>query len=161
MMFIKKMFRFEAGHRLPKHGGRCAGIHGHSYKVEFCLTSDPDFSTGMVMDFGDVKEKIGWLVDQFDHSLIVSRNDSLAASLSGIEALEQMNPRYVIMPCEPTAEMMAAYFYWWTVAIFGGLTTKSVTVWETETSSSTCDRILREVNFAETIYSEAVRAATR
>ncbi|HEY4440079.1 MAG TPA: 6-carboxytetrahydropterin synthase QueD [Candidatus Elarobacter sp.] len=53
-MQIRKSFSFEAAHLLPHHPGKCARLHGHSYRLEVALegplqTSGP--ATGMVQDF--------------------------------------------------------------------------------------------------------------
>jgi 6-pyruvoyltetrahydropterin/6-carboxytetrahydropterin synthase len=53
---ITKIFRFEAAHHLPEHQGKCARLHGHSYRVEVTLRGPvkdaPGVSDhGMVMDF--------------------------------------------------------------------------------------------------------------
>ena len=53
-MQIRKHFRFEAAHALPHHTGKCARMHGHSYRLEVAIegplqTAGP--ATGMVEDF--------------------------------------------------------------------------------------------------------------
>src|SRR5260370_40846854 len=37
MALITKIFRFEAAHNLPGHRGKCAHLHGHSYRLEATL----------------------------------------------------------------------------------------------------------------------------
>ena len=56
-MRIRKLFHFEAAHVLPFHQGKCARLHGHSYRLEVTIAGPlrqggPD--RGMVMDFGDL-----------------------------------------------------------------------------------------------------------
>jgi 6-pyruvoyltetrahydropterin/6-carboxytetrahydropterin synthase len=51
---IRKSFTFEAAHVLPHHPGKCARLHGHSYRLEVALEgalqpSGP--AAGMVEDF--------------------------------------------------------------------------------------------------------------
>ncbi|GAC1428760.1 MAG: 6-carboxytetrahydropterin synthase QueD [Ktedonobacteraceae bacterium] len=58
---ITKTFRFEAAHHLPAHQGKCANVHGHSYRLEIALRGPikdrPGQSDhGMVMDFGDLSQ---------------------------------------------------------------------------------------------------------
>lgn len=58
---ITKIFRFEAAHHLPDHQGKCARLHGHSYKLEVMLRGAIKDSVGasdngMVMDFGDISQ---------------------------------------------------------------------------------------------------------
>ncbi len=66
-MQIRKSFRFEAAHVLPHHPGKCARLHGHSYRFEVAVAGPLQSSgpaQGMVVDF----------VDRLDHS---SLNDLL------------------------------------------------------------------------------------
>ncbi|MEI7554036.1 6-carboxytetrahydropterin synthase [Candidatus Chlorohelix sp.] len=70
---ITKIFRFESAHKLEYHQGKCAQLHGHSYKLEVSLCNSikeaPGQSDyGMVMDFSDlsriVKEAV---IARLDH----------------------------------------------------------------------------------------------
>lgn len=71
---VTKEFRFESAHQIPNHKGKCARLHGHSYKLEVSVrglihAGDRDLSTGgMVIDFSDLKEIVSTLViDRIDH----------------------------------------------------------------------------------------------
>ncbi|HEU5380360.1 MAG TPA: 6-carboxytetrahydropterin synthase QueD [Ktedonobacteraceae bacterium] len=70
---ITKIFRFEAAHHLPDHQGKCACLHGHSYKLEVTLRGAIKDSVGasdngMVMDFGDISQIVkGAVIEQLDH----------------------------------------------------------------------------------------------
>jgi 6-pyruvoyltetrahydropterin/6-carboxytetrahydropterin synthase len=51
---IRKSFTFEAAHLLPHHPGKCARLHGHSYRLEVVLEGplrDEGPAAGMVEDF--------------------------------------------------------------------------------------------------------------
>ena len=37
-MKVGKQFSFDASHQLVGHFGKCANLHGHTYKVEVVLT---------------------------------------------------------------------------------------------------------------------------
>jgi len=53
-MRIRKQFKFEAAHVLPWHPGKCARLHGHSYRLEVTLQGPLQSegpSRGMVEDF--------------------------------------------------------------------------------------------------------------
>ena len=67
-MKIAKEFRWEMGHRLKFHKGKCINLHGHSYKMMVEFTGDVD-ENGMVLDYYDVKEIISPLVDIFNKSV--------------------------------------------------------------------------------------------
>ena len=72
IVLIRKTFRFEAAHVLPHHPGKCARLHGHSYRFEVALsgplqTSGP--SQGMVLDFDDLETLVGeTIVSKLDHA---------------------------------------------------------------------------------------------
>ena len=56
---ITRCFSFEAAHQLPNHKGKCANLHGHSYKLEITVArkgEDIDDERCMVIDFGDLKK---------------------------------------------------------------------------------------------------------
>lgn len=60
---LTKIVQFEAAHTLPGHQGKCARLHGHSYRLEVSLRGPlkqgPGLSDdGMVMDFQDLSEII-------------------------------------------------------------------------------------------------------
>jgi 6-pyruvoyltetrahydropterin/6-carboxytetrahydropterin synthase len=70
-MRIRKIFRFEAAHMLPYHRGKCAGLHGHSYRLEVTVAGplrDDGPDRGMVMDFGDISPIVkSNILDRLDH----------------------------------------------------------------------------------------------
>ncbi len=103
-MKIAKEFRWEMGHRLLCHKGKCFNLHGHSYKmlVEFTGTKEEN---GMVIDYFDVKEIVGSIVEELDHTVIVNKNDTKL-----LEALKRLNSAHVIIDFESTAENLCHYF---------------------------------------------------
>ena len=111
-MQIRKRFRFEAAHLLPFHPGKCARLHGHSYRLEVALegslqTGGP--ARGMIEDFdaiaGIVEREV---VDVLDHS--------------------DLN---VTIP-NPTAEEIALWIFHRLKAHLAGL--HEVVLWETATA---------------------------
>ena len=153
-MIVRKLFKFEAAHRLPKHIGRCRGLHGHSYKVEVIIEAiNNELKDGMVEDFSDVKLAVGSFIDLFDHSLIIASHDFIGTD----DFLTSLNPRWILTPYDPTAEMMAAHFF---VEAGSRINTervqvKSVRVWETETGWAECDSLIN-VPFHYTEFSRAL-----
>lgn len=123
MALISKTYHFEAAHQLHGHKGKCANLHGHSYRVEVQVVGPiqsehvPQTSHGFVMDFGDLDTIIEPLIAQCDHTFL---NASIPV------------PR-------TTAEYIACWFLWQIVKAGGdessGLVTPwLVRVWETATS---------------------------
>ena len=60
----------------------------------------------MVLDFKLVKEKINALLDAFDHSLLIWDKDEFL-----VKNAKELNERYMIVPYNPTAELMALHIY--------------------------------------------------
>ena len=60
---------FEAAHRLTgvPDGHKCARLYGHSFRVEIRVLGEIDPTTGMVIDFADVKAAFGPVHDLLDH----------------------------------------------------------------------------------------------
>jgi len=104
MMKIAKEFRWEMGHRLPFHNGKCVNLHGHSYKMMVELSGEPD-NNGMVLDYYDVKNIIAPLVEELDHAFMVKSGDDKLLNL-----LVEMNSKHVVVPFDSTAENLCLYF---------------------------------------------------
>ena len=103
-MKIAKEFRWEMGHRLRFHEGKCKNLHGHSYKLLVEVEGDVE-GYGMVMDYYDMKKVIGPIVDELDHSFIVNKDDTEL-----LEVLEKLNSQKVVVDFETTAENICGYF---------------------------------------------------
>lgn len=56
---------FDAATALPGHD-RCAGLHGHTYKVEVMVTGEA--KGGVVADFRDVKRSLRAAIAPYDHA---------------------------------------------------------------------------------------------
>ena len=110
---------FAAGHALRNYKGKCENVHGHNYRVRITMQGDRLDSTGLLVDFLDVKNLIGGVVDYLDHQFI---ND--------LPPFDELNP---------SAENIAKYFF---DRVSGGLKNEvpvrvsEVTIWETDTSSA-------------------------
>jgi len=109
---IRKHFRFEAAHVLPHHPGKCARLHGHSYRLEVAVggpLQDAGPARGMVVDFDDLAATVEPLViERLDHS---SLNDLLP---------------------NPTAEHIALWIWNALAPAVAGL--EEIVVWETPTA---------------------------
>lgn len=74
MYKLSKTFRFESAHRLPNHQGKCQRLHGHDWKLRVILESpsliESGSSTGMVMDFYDMKQAVQPMLEELDHHFI-------------------------------------------------------------------------------------------
>ena len=54
---VTRVFTFDASHVLPLHDGRCARLHGHTYRLEVTVTG-PLNDNGIVIDFADIKNAV-------------------------------------------------------------------------------------------------------
>ena len=66
---LVKTFRFDAAHALPNvpTGHKCAGMHGHSYRVDVHVVGPVEEPAGWVMDFGRIAAIVRPLIDRLDH----------------------------------------------------------------------------------------------
>jgi 6-pyruvoyltetrahydropterin/6-carboxytetrahydropterin synthase len=68
---IRKSFTFEAAHVLPNHPGKCARLHGHSYRLDVMLEGPLQQggpAAGMVEDFEVVSRIVKEaVVSKLDH----------------------------------------------------------------------------------------------
>lgn len=88
MAEVYKQIRFEAAHLLIglPEGHKCARLHGHSYLVEIRIEGVPDATTGMIVDYADIKAAFQPLFDQLDHRYL---NDIEGLENSTSEILAQ------------------------------------------------------------------------
>jgi 6-pyruvoyltetrahydropterin/6-carboxytetrahydropterin synthase len=64
-------FYFAAAHRLPRYQGPCFRMHGHNYKFFIALEGEVDPATGMIADFGQIKQVVGEAVlARADHQVL-------------------------------------------------------------------------------------------
>lgn len=118
MFTLRKKFRFEAGHSLPHHDGKCRHPHGHSYVLEVEVQSptiqEKGPKKGMVMDFGDISSVVKPMIEEyFDHKWL---NDTLNTDMTTAEYIAQ----WIFLHLQPIIPLLS-----------------TVTVYETADSSAT------------------------
>lgn len=71
-MEIFRIYKFDAAHRLPDagEGHRCTELHGHSFRIEIHIDGEVDPRHGWVMDFTDMDEAFGPLLERLDHKYL-------------------------------------------------------------------------------------------
>jgi 6-pyruvoyltetrahydropterin/6-carboxytetrahydropterin synthase len=107
-MLIRKLFRAEMAHTtVGAYTKRCHHIHGHSYKFELFLRADNPNAAMMVSDFKAVKDMgINDFFDSFDHAVMIWDKDLRAP------IIDKINPdRHILVPFNPTAEMISKAFF--------------------------------------------------
>lgn len=109
-----------AGHQLREYSGKCERCHGHNWKIRLEVSAAVLDSVGLAVDFGVLKTVLNEIVGPYDHVM-----------LNELAEFQEQNP---------TSENLARLIYQKCsarlAAINPGLTVKSVTVWESETSSA-------------------------
>jgi len=102
---IERRFTFPMGHRLSKHLGACANVHGHNVTllvgVKTILLNDND----MVIDFHDLKEIVEPIVNEWDHCTLLNIKDKNNALKSKL--FKKIN----VFDFDPTAEKLSEYLY--------------------------------------------------
>lgn len=140
---VAKEIEFDAGHRVPLHSSKCRNPHGHRYKVVAHVRGDlqrEGSSTGMVIDFGDIKRVLTEKVhDVFDHGFIIQSTDFEMLDLWRIhydpEHMKWIVPhdyKVIVVAWTPTAEEMAAAVFAIVKQYIPGL--YKIDVYETPTS---------------------------
>lgn len=101
-----RKLEFDAAHRVKKHESKCKNLHGHRYVVEVTAEAPELDALGRVVDFGELKEKLGsWIDEHWDHQTILFAEDK---ALGEAIAAETGQPIFYL-PENPTAENMAKY----------------------------------------------------
>lgn len=102
-MKIAKEFRWEMGHRLPNHFGKCKNVHGHSYKMLVELEGEVAES-GMVLDYFDLKQVVKPIVEELDHAFMVNAKDT-----DIVDLLDKLNSKKVVIHFDSTVENICLY----------------------------------------------------
>lgn len=87
MFELEKTFRFEAGHQLAHHDGKCRHPHGHSYILTIVLRAPTLVAEGpktnMLLDFGDLTAVVKPLIEShLDHQWL---NETLESNSTTAE----------------------------------------------------------------------------
>lgn len=108
MYSVAKKFEFEASHKLVlNYESPCQNIHGHSYKVMIEISSDELNVDGMVIDFSELKSIKEWVMDNWDHALIVSKDDPSFNELNNLNCAKIYRFEWTNV----TAELMARMIF--------------------------------------------------
>lgn len=104
---VTKEIVFDTGHRLLGYDGKCAHLHGHTYRCFITLSAMEMSEEGFVEDFGVIKDLCeSWIDDYLDHAFILNMKDPLVSVLK-----KEGEERIFTMEGNPTAENMAFMLY--------------------------------------------------
>jgi len=136
---LEKEFKFEASHQLPHHDGKCARLHGHSWKGKLYVEGEKlhpgGAKQGMLIDYADISAAIEGIVEGYlDHRHL---NDSLDME-------------------SPTSELIAQWIYKMVVPILPQLAAVRIE----ETCTSACVFRPMEKTSESELQDAVVRAIT-
>tara|TARA_B100000749_G_C18446060_1_gene474297 strand:+ start:3315 stop:3731 length:417 start_codon:yes stop_codon:yes gene_type:complete len=132
MASVTKVMRFEYGHRILNHPGKCKRLHGHSGKVEFTVYGEINSETGMVIDFGDIGSSVGEIIKHnLDHRTFLQIGDPLIEA----ESLDRQDLILTVGP--PTAENISMLILQQAEPLLPERHL-SIKLWETEDSFAEC-----------------------
>lgn len=124
---VTKIIEFCYGHRLLKHKGKCRFLHGHNASIEVEIEADTLDENGMVMDFGDIRDKVKlWVDEHLDHKMLLCKNDP------ALKLLQELNEPHFVMEENPTAENIAKVIFQAVEKM--GLKISEIRLWETPSS---------------------------
>jgi 6-pyruvoyltetrahydropterin/6-carboxytetrahydropterin synthase len=112
--------------------------------VEITFRGNKLDHAGMLVDFGLMKNVIKPFIDSFDHCHVICQYDDPEY----VEFFKNHNRRYIIVPFNPSAEMLAIMIHMYVQRIIsnteftngeGGIRVEHVTIHETATGSATSD----------------------
>ncbi|MBI4202679.1 MAG: 6-carboxytetrahydropterin synthase [Chloroflexi bacterium] len=127
---VTRQIEFCYGHRLLEYDGKCRHLHGHNGLLEVDVEAQSLDRLGMVMDFGEVRDKVkGWVDANMDHRMVLRRDDPVAPML------QDMGEPLYLLDINPTAENIARHIYEQAQSM--GLPVAEVRLWETSTSYAT------------------------
>lgn len=107
-MIISKTIEIDMGHRLYNHQGKCKNFHGHRYKIEVGVEGYINKTTGMVVDFFDLKHMMNEVIDEkLDHGFMICDVDPLCKMFEQMCSLEKL--KLIIVPFNPTVEHISIY----------------------------------------------------
>lgn len=107
MYHIEKTWHFHYAHRnhLLGPGDKCARIHGHTAYVVGVFEFPEPKENGVTMLFTDIDDVCERIVKDFDHWLLVWKDDPVQ------KALASAGLDHYVMDFPTTAENFARYFY--------------------------------------------------
>jgi len=61
---------FDAAHKLVDYEGKCAELHGHTWKMEVFVVGEKLNDVGILVDFDILKKKLKEIVERLDHKFL-------------------------------------------------------------------------------------------
>ena len=124
MFQVTREIPFCYGHRLMNYEGKCKHLHGHNGIAVITIEGESLDNRGMIVDFSDVKKVVStWIDEQFDHRLLLHKDDPL------LPLLLEYNEPIQALAVNPTAENIAKLIFDFVAQ--SGFPVVEVKLWET------------------------------
>ncbi len=122
MFRLFKEFRFEASHQLKDHDGKCANLHGHSWRGEIVVKGAHGLGTqgpkrNMVIDYGVLSELTREIENELDHKHL---NDVLKEDMPTSEFIA----KWIFAKVQPKLQTQTEHAYLESVSIEETCTTR-------------------------------------
>lgn len=134
---------FEAAHRLPQLGGKCASLHGHSWRVSVAVTAPGLTDQATLVEFSAFKQAMrAWIDRHLDHGTLIGQDDPLVDVLRAAGKVFVFGENWTGSEwptVEAIAAMLAAHAELWLADIPGaaqGARISNVHVTETPTNTA-------------------------
>ena len=119
MFEIMVCTHFAAAHQLALSGRKCENLHGHNWKVEVFVRSEKLDPSGIVYDFGLLKQNVNTIMEELDHKFL--------------NELKELFP-----DGSPSSERIAVYIAKGLAAMLPpSITVSKVNAWESDNSCAT------------------------
>jgi len=66
MFELKVVTHFAAAHQLKMVAKKCENLHGHNWKIEICVAGETLNNTGVLVDFGELKQHVSEIMTRLD-----------------------------------------------------------------------------------------------
>ena len=70
MFELKVVTHFSAAHQLKMVAKKCENLHGHNWKIEICVAGETLNNTGVLIDFGELKQHVSEIMSRLDHTFL-------------------------------------------------------------------------------------------
>jgi len=130
-MIIEKKYYFYAAHRNKEAGEKCGRIHGHTYDIT-CHFKFDNMVNGLTMLFSDIDKIAEPIIKQYDHYLLLYKEDGLC------NILDLVDEPFIELPFETSAENLAIW-------IFNELRNK-LPIFKIELAETKTSKVIYEIN---------------
>jgi len=114
MFTLKSEIGMDIAHYLIGYDGKCQNIHGHRYRLIVKVSAKELHQEGqlrgMVDDFGNIKDALKIISDQFDHKLLLEDSEE-GRKIADFFKENEFGFDVVMVPYRTTVEEMSRDIY--------------------------------------------------